>query len=148
MKGRDPGAENAPAHKLPVWGEVLVGVLTVLTLLFFSALALDSAGQGLELFETAVRLGPICAATIAWLGVSPTMRNNREQDLLKEWHSNLRWATELCARENSQQVALGIAILDSLDDLPFHGEGENTLIDAVIVAVALQYDQTEEGSES
>lgn len=63
---------------------------------------------------------------------------------MKEWHSNLRWATELCAREEPRQVALGIAILDSLDDLPFLSETENELIDAVIQEVAQDFD-TEEG---
>lgn len=59
---------------------------------------------------------------------------------MKEWHSNLRWATELCAREESKQVALGIAILDSLDDLPFLGENENQLIDAVVQQVVQGFD--------
>lgn len=118
-----------------------------LALLFYVALILDSSTSDThsQFLDFSARItGPVLAAGIAWLGVDQTVKSTRKQDLMKEWHSNLRWATELCAREEPRQVALGIAILDSLDDLPFLSETENELIDAVIQEVAQDFD-TEEG---
>lgn len=59
-------------------------------------------------------IGPLGAALIAWAGVSHTVANSRLQDTAKEWHHDLRWATELCASEKPFEVAIGTAMLDEL----------------------------------
>ncbi|MCT1614355.1 hypothetical protein [Corynebacterium sanguinis] len=141
MDGHSSFTRSGRKH-LPVWAFASIIVLGTFVLLLYTALIFDSTTEGRsQLLDFTSRIaGPTGAATIAWLGVNQTMKNTREQDLMKEWHSNLRWATELCAREESKQVALGIAILDSLDDLPFLGENENQLIDAVVQQVVQGFD--------
>lgn len=65
---------------------------------------------------TAKVIGPLGAALIAWAGVSHTVLNSRLQDTAKEWHQDLRWASELCASEKPLDVAIGIAVLGELND--------------------------------
>lgn len=87
-------------------------------------------------------LGPMGAAAIAWAGVHHTIRDTRrqdelkvEQDQLKEWYVNLRWAAELCSSSSPGAVAIGVATLDSIDGLPFLGEQQQSLIDQILQAV-------------
>lgn len=82
---------------------------------------------------------PLAVALIAWYGVSSNIRSSREQELLSQWHSNVRWATDLTLSDNDQDVATGIAVLDSLDDLVFLGDEENRLIDAIVESTADRY---------
>ncbi|WP_291313814.1 hypothetical protein [Corynebacterium sp. UBA2622] len=130
-------------EKTTMWSGIVVVILGLLTLQFYIALVLGSPTQRLGLVTAGMTfLGPVGAAIVAWRGVSMTMRSNRQQDLLKEWHSNLRWATELCATGENGKVSLGVAILDSLDDLPFLSDNENHLIDAVIEEVVNEFDRS------
>ena len=64
-------------------------------------------------------IGPLGAALIAWAGVSHTVANSRLQDTEKEWHQDLRWATELCLSGEPKRIGIGIALLDELDDRRF-----------------------------
>lgn len=64
-------------------------------------------------------IGPLGAALIAWAGVSHTVANARLQDTAKEWHQDLRWATELCLTGEPKRIGIGIALLDELDDRRF-----------------------------
>jgi len=64
-------------------------------------------------------IGPLGAALIAWAGVSHTVANSRLQDTAKEWHQDLRWATELCLSGEPKRIGIGIALLDELDDRRF-----------------------------
>ena len=82
---------------------------------------------------------PLAVAFIAWYGVRNNIESSREQELLNQWHSNVRWATDLTLSSNDQHVATGIAALDSLDDLPFLGDEENKLIDAIVESTAARY---------
>lgn len=82
---------------------------------------------------------PLAVAFIAWYGVRNNIESSREQELLNQWHSNVRWATDLTLSSNDQHVATGIAVLDSLDDLPFLGDEENKLIDAIVESTADRY---------
>lgn len=84
---------------------------------------------------------PLAVALIAWYGVSSNIRSSREQELLSQWHSNVRWATDLTLSDNDQDVATGIAVLDSLDDLVFLGDEENRLIDAIVESTADRYSE-------
>ncbi|MDY5786200.1 hypothetical protein [Corynebacterium sp.] len=110
--------------------------------MYFVALIVDSPTQRVSVLAAGTAfLAPVGAACVAWTGVSRTMHSNRQQDLLKEWHSELRWATEMRASGDPAKVPIGVAILDALDDLPFLGKTENHLIDAVIQEVTQNYDQ-------
>ena len=84
---------------------------------------------------------PLAVALIAWYGVSSNIRSSKEQELLSQWHSNVRWATDLTLSDNDQDVATGIAVLDSLDDLVFLGDEENRLIDAIVESTADRYSE-------
>ena len=50
-------------------------------------------------------------------------------------------AAELCASDDPAKVPIGVAVLDAIDDLPFPGDNENLLIDAVVEEVAQNVDQ-------
>ncbi len=96
-------------------------------------------------------LGPIGAAAIAWAGVAHTVRNSKQQDQMKEWHANLRWAAELCSSDDDRSVEIGIAAMDALDDMPFLSEDENHLIDKILeqaVADPVNYKGSSDWSES
>lgn len=82
---------------------------------------------------------PIAVALIAWYGVSSNIKSSRESELLNQWHSNVRWATDLTLDEDDHHVTTGIAVLDSLDDLAFLGDEENELIDAIVESTAQRY---------
>ena len=45
-------------------------------------------------------------------------------------------AAELCASGDPAKVPIGVAVLDAIGDLPFLGDNESLLIDAVIEEVA------------
>jgi len=83
------------------------------------SLSLTSPGAVWQVLDYSARLiGPLGAALIAWAGVSQTVKGTRHQESLKQWHLDLRWATELCSSTEPLQVAIGIAVLDELDDRP------------------------------
>lgn len=134
--------EHGEIGGTPFWTFFVACISVPLAATYLVALAVDSPTQRLAVLAAGTAaIGPIGAALVAWAGVSRTMKGNRQQDLLKEWHSELRWATELCASGDPAKVPIGVAVLDALDDLPFLGDNENLLIDAVIEEVTQNFDQ-------
>ncbi|MCZ9293941.1 hypothetical protein [Corynebacterium meitnerae] len=122
------------------WKEIVPWVITavaVFTSIGFAITLATSAPDGVKTtLDFIARLfGPICAAGIAWAGVDHTVRNSRKQDQSKEWYANVRWAADLCKDKNQTSVQIGVAVLDSLDDLPFLGTEEQKLIDELLKTV-------------
>ena len=99
---------------------LFTGLASAVALAYAVVLALGPPNMTAPVLDFSAKLiGPLGAALIAWAGVSHTVLNSRLQDKVKEWHQDLRWATELCASSDSFQVAVGIAVLDELDGQPF-----------------------------
>jgi len=80
-------------------------------------------------------IGPLGAACIAWLGVSQTLDNSQRLDRVKEWHTMLRWATDMCNASSEREVEAGIAILDSIDRQSEIPADQHEVIDAILTAV-------------
>lgn len=83
-------------------------------------------------------------ALIAWAGVARTVNNSQRQDRVKEWHSDLRWAVDLCTSGDDRAARTGIAVLDAIDDLNFLSSEQHSLIDAVIESGYKRYDHNNE----
>lgn len=121
--------------------DFLIIILFLFAGLFYSALIFkDPVTQEAVLNLGAKVLGPSIPAAVAFYGVMKTLENTRKQDLLKEWHSNLRWATDLCASKEPEVVAIGVAAIDALDDAPFLGNNENDLVDSLIKQITKSWD--------
>lgn len=111
-------------------------IMTILAGMYAVALCLSPYTSVMTLLDSCAKvLGPVLAAFIAWLGVNHTVRNSRRTESLKEWHANLRWASELSSSSKDHDIALAIAVLDSLDNEPMLGQSEQGIIDAVLAAV-------------
>lgn len=114
--------------------------VTLTAALFLAALFLDDPATRAALLDLGAKvLGPIAAACVAWLGVAHTVRNNRRQEVLKEWHANVRWAAELCLDGSEQRLLLGVGLLDALDNHPDLEEPEQAFIDAALDGIAEAY---------
>lgn len=121
--------------------DFLITILFLFAGLFYAALIFrDPVTQEAILNLGAKMLGPSIPAAVAFYGVMKTLENTRKQDLLKEWHANLRWATNLCASKDPEVVALGVAAIDALDDAPFLGDNENDLVDSLIKQITKSWD--------
>ncbi|GAA1472205.1 hypothetical protein P4N68_11215 [Corynebacterium felinum] len=100
---------------------------------FAWAIEVDSKESvGMTIVPLLQAFSPMLAATIAWLGVHHTVRNSRKQESLKAWHESVRWACELCFSEDENKVAMGLALLDALDNHPQLEENEQQIIDSAI----------------
>ena len=120
--------------------DFLFGILVVLAI-FYVALLFEASASRVAVFEFGGRvLGSSIPAAVAYFGVMRTIENSRKQDLLKEWHSNLRWATDLCASQEPKMIALGVTAIVSLDDAPFLGDNENDLVDSLVNQIAKSWD--------
>ncbi|QPK78668.1 hypothetical protein G7Y31_08950 [Corynebacterium lizhenjunii] len=115
------------------------GILFIFAAIFFIALLAQGEETQRALLDLSGQvLGPALAATIAWSGVSRTIRNHRRQEILKDWHANVRWACE--AYQNAKDDVgqeLAVAILGTLDSHPELEEPEQALIDAVLNSIML-----------
>lgn len=121
--------------------DFLIIILFLFAGLFYAALVVkDPATREAVLNLGAKVLGPSIPAAVAFYGVMKTLENTRKQDLFKEWHSNLRWATDLCASKDPEVVAIGVAAIDALDDAPFLGDNENDLVDSLIKEITKSWD--------
>lgn len=126
--------DNSETRSIVV--QIYALLVSIFAAVFLAALFLDPAGdRGLWLDLAAKILGPLTAASVAWLGVNHTVVHSRRLEVLKEWHAELRWACKLCYSDNEGEVRLGIALLDSLDDSPELGDAEQDLIDAALKVV-------------
>ncbi|KAA8738400.1 hypothetical protein [Corynebacterium tuscaniense] len=115
---------------------VITGVAVFTSIGFAIALATSTPDGAKTTLDFIARLfGPVCAAGIAWAGVDHTVRNSRKQDQSKEWYANLRWAADLCKDNNQTEIQIGVAVLDSLDGLPFLRTEKQKLIDALLETV-------------
>ena len=120
--------------------DFLFGILVVLAI-FYVALLFEASASRVAVFEFGGRvLGSSIPAAVAYFGVMRTIENSRRQDLLKEWHSNPRWATDLCASQEPKVIALGVTAIDALDDAPFLGDNENDLVDSLVNQIAKSWD--------
>ncbi|MCQ4606951.1 MULTISPECIES: hypothetical protein [Corynebacterium] len=121
--------------------DFLIIILFLFAGLFYLALIFkDPVTREAALDLGAKVLGPSIPAAVAFYGVLKTLENTRKQDLLKEWHSNLRWATDLCVSKEPEVVAIGVAAIDALDDAPFLGNNENDLVDSLIKQITRSWD--------
>ena len=126
--------KNSPKTELFIYG--YSAIMTALVGVYAVALCLSPYTSVMNLLDSCAKvLGPVLAAFIAWLGVNHTVRNSRRTESLKEWHANLRWASELSSSSKDHDIALAIAVLDSLDNEPMLGPSEQSIIDAVLAAV-------------
>lgn len=101
------------------------------------ALAMGPPKMTSQVLDFSAKLiGPLGAAFIAWAGVSHTVLNSRRQEISREWHQDLRWATELCASENPFEVTVGIALLDELDDYSFLEPDQVRIVGTISETVA------------
>ena len=126
--------KNSPKTELFIYG--YSAIMTALVGVYAVALCLSPYTSVMDLLDSCAKvLGPVLAAFIAWLGVNHTVRNSRRTESLKEWHANLRWASELSSSSKDHDIALAIAVLDSLDNEPMLGPSEQSIIDAVLAAV-------------
>lgn len=136
-----PEKEQTYKRQVLPWAITSVSVLT--SIAYAVALSASTPDGAKAVLDFASKLlGPIGAALIAWAGVHHTIRDTRrqddlkvQQDRLKEWYVNLRWAAELCSSNTPASVAIGVATLDSIDGLPFLGEQQQALIDQILEAV-------------
>lgn len=96
---------------------LLTGLAVATSVGYAIVLALGPPNMTVPVLDFSAKIiGPVGAALIAWAGVSHTVMNTRVQDTAKEWHHDLRWASELCASEKPLDVAIGIAVLGELND--------------------------------
>lgn len=96
---------------------LLTGLAVATSVVYAIVLALGPPNMTVSVLDFSAKIiGPVGAALIAWAGVSHTVLNTRVQDTAKEWHHDLRWASELCASEKPLEVAIGIAVLGELND--------------------------------
>ena len=137
------GSEKYQKFETQALPWVVTSVSVGTSVAFAVALSASTPDAAKAVLDFAAKLlGPMGAAAIAWAGVHHTIRNTRrqdelkvEQDQLKEWYVNLRWAADLCSSSSPGAVAIGVATLDSIDGLPFLGEQQQSLIDQILEAV-------------
>lgn len=132
-----------PSFTRDVLPWIVTAVSVVTSIVFAVAFSMSTPeGAKVALDFAGKFFGPLGAAAIAWGGVHHTVRDTRrqdslkvQQDELKEWYSNLRWAADLCSSNDPRSVSIGVATLDSIDGLPFLGAEQQALIDQILETV-------------
>jgi hypothetical protein len=82
-------------------------------------------------------LAAVVAAVVAFIGVSRTVKAQREANRKQQWWERARWALDLTLEDDSTTRAIGFEVLDALARSEYASEHEAEVIDAA-VAPALE----------
>ncbi len=115
---------------------LLTGLAVATSVGYAIVLALGPPNMTVPVLDFSAKIiGPVGAALIAWAGVSHTVMNTRVQDTVKEWHHDLRWASELCVSEKPLEVAIGTSVLDELSEHRFLNSEQASMVNRIGEAV-------------
>lgn len=123
-------------NKTPALPWLITGLSVATSISYAVVLSLgppDSAEAVLD-FSGKV-LGPVGAALIAWAGVAHTVKSSRRQDASKEWHQDVRWATELCFSRKPLETAVGVAVLTEHDDHSYLDKEQVKMVNRILDVV-------------
>ncbi len=93
-------------------------------------------------------LAAVVAAGVAFIGVSRTVKAQREAARRQQWWERARWALDLTLDQESSTRVVGFEVLDALANSEYAEEHEAEVIDAAVNATLDAYeDQKSSGSD-
>jgi hypothetical protein len=84
-------------------------------------------------------LAAVVAAVVAFIGVSRTVKAQREATRRQQWWERARWALNLTLDDESSTRAVGFEVLDALANSEYAEEHEAEVIDAAVNATLEAY---------